>query len=105
MNRFLVHYTAADRLREIENELKIERGRRPARQGDIISQVSSMNIPEDEIEFSGVVSGETNIGNDIIAILKNMIKGEIRKYPDDEGSMDRMMDNARKFDAEAVIRY
>lgn len=60
----------------------------------------------------GLVKGSTvrarHIGHDIIAGLKNLVGGEIREYGKlvaeaREQSLDRMMDDARAMDANAVI--
>lgn len=74
---------------------------------------TSENIPGKKIKnIIGIVKGNTvrsrNIGHDIFAGLKNIVGGEIKTYTDliskarDE-SYERMVENAKKLGADAVI--
>ena len=75
--------------------------------------VSSSNIPGKEIKKSfGVVRGNTirarHIGKDILAFLKNIFGGEIQEYTklmaeSREQAIDRMIEQARQFGANAVV--
>ena len=70
-------------------------------------------IPGKEISSSlGVVRGSTvrarNIGRDIFAGLKNLVGGEISEYTKliadaREQALQRMLDDARRLDADAVV--
>lgn len=70
-------------------------------------------VPNREIiENLGIARGSTvrtrNIGRDIIAGLKNIVGGEIEEYTQlqadaREQAMQRMIDDARKINADAVI--
>jgi len=64
------------------------------------------------VECFGIVRGNTirarHIGKDILAILKNMVGGEIEEYTklmaeSREQAIDRMIEEARKLGANAVI--
>ncbi|HHJ52202.1 MAG TPA: YbjQ family protein [Caldithrix abyssi] len=75
--------------------------------------VSSNEIPGMEIkEVYGMVKGNTirarNIGRDILAVLKNLIGGEIEEYTkliaeSREQAIDRMINEAQKLGANAVV--
>jgi uncharacterized protein YbjQ (UPF0145 family) len=70
-------------------------------------------IPGKDISSSlGVVRGSTvrarNIGRDIFAGLKNLVGGEISEYTKliadaREQALQRMLDDARRLDADAVV--
>ncbi len=70
-------------------------------------------IPNKEIvEILGIARGSTvrarNIGRDIFAGLKNIVGGEIEEYTrlqaeSREQAMQRMMDDAQKLGADAII--
>lgn len=70
-------------------------------------------IPNREIEsILGVARGSTvrtrNIGNDIMASLKNIVGGEIEEYTklqaqSREQAMQRMIDDAKKMGANAIV--
>lgn len=70
-------------------------------------------IPNKEIvEILGVARGSTvrarNIGRDIFAGLKNIVGGEIEEYTKlqahaREQAMQRMVDDARKLGADAIL--
>ena len=70
-------------------------------------------IPNREIkEIIGLVEGNTvrtrNVGRDILAILKNLIGGEIHNYTklmtlSREEAIDRMVKEAEELNADAVI--
>ena len=64
------------------------------------------------VEVLGIVKGNTirarHIGKDILAVLKNMVGGEIEEYTkmvaeSREQSLDRMVEEARKLGADAVV--
>jgi len=71
------------------------------------------SLPNKEIiEILGICRGSTvrarNIGRDIFAGLKNIIGGEIEEYTklqaqSREQALERMIDDAQKLDADAVI--
>ena len=71
------------------------------------------NIPNREItEILGIARGSTvrakNIGRDIFAGLKNIVGGEIEEYTklqadSREQAMKRMIDDAQKLNADAII--
>ncbi len=70
------------------------------------------NIYGKELEILGVVFGNTvrakHIGSDIAAGLKNIVGGELRGYSDmlmqaRGEACDRMVENAEKMDADAVV--
>ncbi len=70
-------------------------------------------IPNREIEaILGIARGSTvrtrNIGNDIMASLKNIVGGEIEEYTklqaqSREQAMQRMVEDAKKMGADAII--
>jgi uncharacterized protein YbjQ (UPF0145 family) len=70
-------------------------------------------IPEREIAATlGLVRGSTvrarNIGRDIVAGLKNIVGGEIEEYTQlqadaREQALQRMMDDAQKLGADAIV--
>lgn len=70
-------------------------------------------IPNREIvSILGVARGSTvrtrNIGNDIMASLKNIVGGEIEEYTklqaqSREQAMQRMIDDAKKMGADAIV--
>jgi len=70
-------------------------------------------IPGKEItEVLGIVEGNTirarNIGRDILAVLKNIIGGEIEEYTklmaeSREQALDRMVQQAEELGADAVL--
>lgn len=70
-------------------------------------------IPNREIEaILGIARGSTvrtrNIGNDIMASLKNIVGGEIEEYTklqaqSREQAMQRMEEDAKKMGADAII--
>ncbi len=64
------------------------------------------------VETLGIVKGNTirarNIGKDIIAVFKNIVGGEIEEYTklmaeSREQALDRMIEDAKKLGADAVI--
>lgn len=64
------------------------------------------------VETLGLVRGNTirarHIGQDIIAVFRNMIGGEVREYTkmmaeSREQAIDRMVEDARSLGADAVI--
>lgn len=64
------------------------------------------------IESKGLVRGNTvrarHLGKDIMAVLKNIVGGEIREYAkliaeSREQSLDRMKDHAKQVGANAVV--
>lgn len=71
------------------------------------------SVPGREIsEIVGLVRGSTvrarNVGRDIVAGLKNIVGGEIEEYTQlqadaREQALQRMTDDARKLNADAVI--
>lgn len=70
------------------------------------------NIPGYEYEILGIVFGNTvrakNIGKDIMAGLKNIVGGELQEYTEmladaREEAMNRMINDAHKLGAEAVL--
>lgn len=71
------------------------------------------SVPKREIiEILGIARGSTvrsrNIGRDILAGLKNMVGGEIEEYTQlqaqaREQAMQRMIDDAKKLGADAII--
>ena len=70
-------------------------------------------VPHREVsEVVGIARGSTvrarNIGRDITAILKNIVGGEIEEYTvlqanTREQALQRMVDDAEKMEADAVI--
>jgi len=70
-------------------------------------------VPGREIaEIAGFVRGSTvrarNVGRDILAGLKNIVGGEIEEYTQlqaeaREQALQRMMDDARSLNADAVV--
>ena len=74
---------------------------------------TSSQIAGKEIKQTfGIVRGNTirarNIGKDILAVFKNIIGGEIEEYTklmaeSRDQSIDRMIDNAKQYGANAVI--
>jgi uncharacterized protein YbjQ (UPF0145 family) len=70
-------------------------------------------VPGREIaEMIGLVRGSTvrarNVGRDIVAGLKNIVGGEIEEYTQlqadaREQALQRMMDDARKLNADAIV--
>jgi len=75
--------------------------------------VTVHGIPGKEIaEVLGIVEGNTirarNIGRDILAVLKNIIGGEIEEYTklmaeSREQAIDRMVQQAEELGADAVL--
>jgi uncharacterized protein YbjQ (UPF0145 family) len=75
--------------------------------------VTTENLPKGElVEVLGIVKGNTirarNIGRDILAVLKNLIGGEIEEYTKlmaeaREQAIDRMIREAENLGANAVI--
>ncbi len=75
--------------------------------------VNTETIPGKKIvEVLGIVKGNTirarHVGKDILAALKNIVGGEIEEYTkmvaeSREQSMDRMVEDARKLGADAVV--
>jgi uncharacterized protein YbjQ (UPF0145 family) len=75
--------------------------------------VTSSTIPGKEIKKTfGIVRGNTvrarHIGKDILAVLKNVVGGEIQEYTkllaeSREQSIDRMKDAARELGANAIV--
>ena len=75
--------------------------------------VNTETIPGKKIvEVLGIVKGNTirarHVGKDILAAFKNMIGGEIEEYTkmvaeSREQSLDRMVEDARKLGADAVV--
>lgn len=73
------------------------------------------SIPNKEIEkILGIARGSTvrarNIGNDIMASLKNIVGGEVEEYTrlqaeSREQAMQRMINDAEKLDADAIIGF
>lgn len=71
------------------------------------------SVPKREIiEILGIARGSTvrsrNIGRDILAGLKNIVGGEIEEYTQlqaqaREQAMQRMIDDAKKLGADAII--
>lgn len=71
------------------------------------------SIPGKEItEIAGIVRGSTvrarNVGRDIMASLKNLVGGEIEEYTQlqadaREQAIQRMIDDAEKLNADAII--
>lgn len=71
------------------------------------------NIPNRQItEILGIARGSTvrakNLGHDIFAGLKNLVGGEIEEYTrlqaeSREQSLQRMIDDARRMGADAII--
>lgn len=64
------------------------------------------------VKTLGIVRGSsvrgTHLGKDILAVLRNLVGGEITEYTKmlaeaREQALDRMMDNAKKLGANAVI--
>ena len=64
------------------------------------------------VETMGIVKGNTirarHIGKDILAVLKNVIGGEIEEYSkmiseSREQSIDRMKEDARRIGADAIV--
>jgi len=70
-------------------------------------------VPNKEIEaILGIARGSTvrsrNIGRDIVAALKNVVGGEIEEYTQlqadaREQAMQRMIDDAKRLGADAVV--
>jgi uncharacterized protein YbjQ (UPF0145 family) len=75
--------------------------------------VTVHQIPGKEVvEVLGIVEGNTirarNIGRDILALLKNIVGGEIEEYTklmaeSREQALDRMIESASELGADAVI--
>jgi len=75
--------------------------------------VSSPDIPGKKIvKTLGLVKGNTirarHIGKDILAVFKNIVGGEIHEYTklmaeSREQAIDRMIENAEKMGANAII--
>ena len=75
--------------------------------------VSSPNIPGNKVvKTFGLVKGNTirarHIGKDILAVFKNIVGGEITEYTklmaeSREQAIDRMIENAEKKGANAII--
>ena len=75
--------------------------------------VSSPNIPGNKVvKTFGLVKGNTirarHIGKDILAAFKNIVGGEITEYTklmaeSREQAIDRMIENAEKMGANAII--
>jgi len=70
------------------------------------------HIPGYEYEIVGVVFGNTvrakHIGKDIMAVLKNIVGGELQEYTEMLSdarmeAMNRMINEAQKLEAEAII--
>lgn len=64
------------------------------------------------VESFGLVRGNTirarHVGQDILAVLRNLIGGEVREYTkmmaeSREQAIDRMIEHAQSFGADAVI--
>lgn len=64
------------------------------------------------VETLGLVRGNTirarHVGQDILAVFRNLIGGEVREYTkmmaeSREQAIDRMIEEARSLDADAVI--
>ena len=74
---------------------------------------TTQEIPGKQIKKSlGLVKGNTirarNLGRDIIAMLKNIVGGEIEEYTkllaqSREQAMDRMIASAEELEADAII--
>ncbi len=74
---------------------------------------TSSTIPGKEIKKTfGIVRGNTirarHIGKDILAVFKNILGGEIEEYTklmaeSREQSIDRMIENAKEYGANAII--
>jgi uncharacterized protein YbjQ (UPF0145 family) len=74
---------------------------------------TASTIPGKEIKQSfGIVRGNTirarHIGKDILAVFKNIFGGEIQEYTklmaeSREQAIDRMIENAKEFGANAII--
>jgi len=69
-------------------------------------------VGEEIVEVLGLVRGNTirarHIGNDILAGLRNIIGGEVKEYTQmiseaREDALKRMLDEAEKLNADAVI--
>ncbi len=70
-------------------------------------------IPDKEVkEVLGLVKGNTirakHIGKDIVAGLRNIVGGELKEYTEmiseaREEAIDRMIQDAKKMDADAII--
>lgn len=75
--------------------------------------ITSSNIPGKEIKKTfGIVRGNTirarNIGKDIVAVVKNLLGGEIQEYTkllaeSREQAIDRMIEEAKALGANAII--
>lgn len=120
MNSYLVYDIAIESLKHIEREKReAETSSRPGREisslenteNDEMSVITAGDI-SDEIEVIGVVSGNAvrakDIGKDIISGLKRLVGGEVRKYPEMQADardevVNRLINDARKCDAEAVV--
>lgn len=73
----------------------------------------SSEIPGQRVvESFGLVRGNTirarHVGQDILAVLRNLIGGEVREYTkmmaeSREQAIDRMIEHAQSFGADAVI--
>ena len=70
------------------------------------------SLPGREVEPLGLVRGSTvrakHIGSDIVAGLRNLVGGEIKEYAAllggaREQAIDRMLEEARALDADAVL--
>ena len=76
---------------------------------------TSENIPGKEIyNILGIARGSTvrarNLGRDIFAAFKNVVGGEIEEYTRlqedaSEQALERMIADAQKLDADAVINF
>jgi len=75
--------------------------------------VTTETIPGKKIvKTMGIVRGNTirarHIGKDVLAVLKNIVGGEIEEYTkmmseSREQSLDRMVENANELGADAVV--
>lgn len=78
----------------------------------MIVTTSSLIAGKEVKETFGVVRGNTirarHLGKDILAVLKNIVGGEIEEYTklmaeSREQSIDRMIENAKELGANAII--
>lgn len=69
-------------------------------------------LPGRSVEILGLVRGSTvrakHIGSDIVASLRNLVGGEVKEYASlmagaREQALDRMVEEARRMGADAVI--
>lgn len=77
--------------------------------------VSTPQIENKEVSsYLGIVTGSTvrarNVGSDILASLKNLVGGELQSYSKllaaaREEAMERMIVEAKKLEADAVINF